>query len=187
MKRAFYLASMLALVAFAPGAGAQNSSSYGVSGMEPLKGKTTTAVMAGPGATCPVGLRALQGTGHGLVRVRGAQPDDVPGQRVHLIIANGAKRKVQSARVVVWGLSPKNRVRSVSRRDESPDASRALDATFQTEDATSSSADLVLPGFTAVNWVALRSITFDDGSTWSVAGGETCRVAPDPLMLIVEQ
>jgi hypothetical protein len=44
-------------------------------------------------------------------------------------------------------------------------------------------ADLVLPGFTAALTVELESVTLENGEVWSF-GGETCRVVPDPLMLI---
>ncbi len=56
--------------------------------------------------------------------------------------------------------------------------------TFHPEDATSVAAELVLPGFTSVGSVELLSITYQDGSTWSLAKGEACRVVPDRLMLV---
>ena len=48
------------------------------------------------------------------------------------------------------------------------------------------SADLVLPGFSSVTFVQLKSITYKDGSSWKVDGQaeQACRVTPDPVMLI---
>ncbi len=95
MKRIAYSASIIALAAFTLGAGAQNSSSYGVAGMETMNSKTTV-VVARPSA-CPVSLRALQGAGYGPLHVRGAQATDVPAQRIHLIIARGEAESTRRA------------------------------------------------------------------------------------------
>ena len=119
MKRIAYFAAIIALVAFTVGAEAQNSSSYGVAGMATMNGKTTV-VVARPETACPVSARALQGAGYGLVHVRGAEPTDVPGQRIHLIVSNSASGKARSARVLVTGLSSKNRMRDISPQKTSP-------------------------------------------------------------------
>jgi hypothetical protein len=33
----------------------------------------------------------------------------------------------------------------------------------------------------------LESLTYKDGSTWTVAGRQACRVAPDPMMLVADR
>ncbi len=174
---------MVAMAGLGLSAGAQSSSSgFGVTTMESLNGKTTA--VANPRVACPVTLRALQGTGYGLVHVRGEEPANAPGQRVHLIVINGKRGAARSARVLVTGLSAKNRLKNVSNAEEPADANKTVTVTFDPEDATSVAAELVLRGFTSVRSVELQSITYQDGSAWSVAKGEACRVTPDSLMLV---
>jgi hypothetical protein len=43
------------------------------------------------------------------------------------------------------------------------------------------------PGLTAVVSIELMSVKYSDGSTWTPAQGKTCRVAPDPLMLVTQR
>jgi hypothetical protein len=187
MKRAIYCATMFSLLAATTLASSQ---SHATPSRAQQSSSTTSAKaieLSAPGAACPVGMRALQGAGYGLVHVRGAEQPDVPGQRVHLIITNGVRGTARNAQVLVRGLSPKNRARDVSGLDQIPDTSKTMGVTFQPEDATSVAADLVLPGFTSVSSVELQSITYQDGSTWNIARDEACRVAPDPMMLITER
>ncbi len=134
MKRIAYSASIIALAALTLGAEAQNPTSYGVAGMETVNGNTTV-VVAQPAIACPVNLRALQGAGYGLVHVRGAQPTDVPGQRIHLIVSNSASGKARSARVLVTGLSSKNRMRNISTTEGLADMRKTITVTFAPEDA----------------------------------------------------
>jgi hypothetical protein len=198
MKHIACCALMIAVAGVAQNAGAQDSMGSRAQATEgrsftevvplnkatvPRSNNKTTVVLDAPGTVCPVGLRALQGTGYGMLKVRSSEPD-VPGQRIHLIVANGTKGKAQSAQVLVSGLSPKSRVRNAASTEEPPDASRTMAVTFHPEDATSVAAELVLPGFTSVSSVELQSITYQDGSTWSVARGDACRVTPESLMLV---
>ncbi len=195
MKHIACCAMMIAVAGVALSSGAQSSQGFIEGAMAPLvnlktgasidkTAANTTAVVASPGVVCPVILRALQGAGYGLVHVRGEEPANAPGQRVHLIVLNGKRGTARSARVLVTGLSPKSRMKNASNMEERPDARRTMAVTFDPEDATSVAAELVLPGFTSVSSVELQSITYQDGNTWSVAKGEACRVTPDPLMLV---
>lgn len=138
-----------------------------------------------PGATCPVSMRALQGSGGGLVAVRGAQPQEGPAQRIHLILDNPKAGKVVSARMMVRGLSPKSRaVETLTNQGRRPDMTRGIEARFLPDGANSVATDLVLPGFTAVNSIELKSVTYADGSTWTVSATDACRVTPNPMMLV---
>jgi hypothetical protein len=146
----------------------------------------SNAVIYLSGPTCPVSMRALQGSGFGgLVKVRGEPPVSGPAQRIHLILANPKAAKVASASVIVLGLSPRSHVeRALSNLVRPPDVTRTLEVRFNPEEEKSVAADLLLPGFTAVISLELQSMTYQDGTTWSVAGRRACQVAPDPLMLI---
>lgn len=152
---------------------------------------------------CPVSMRALQGTGHGLVAVRDdhkAPPPKCPldrvgtsadcpssSQRIHLVLADPATKKYASATVFVSGLTPKGRTQRVdSFSNGTSEISKTLEVTFAPEDEKSVSAELILPGFSSVTFIQLKSITYQDGSSWKVDGQteQACRIAPDPLMLI---
>jgi hypothetical protein len=166
---------------------------------------------------CPVSMRALQGTGHGLVAVRDdhkVPPTECPldrvgtsancpssSQRIHLILVNPATKRYASARVFVRGLTPEGRIEHADffvnglsessathqvTKVSSSEISKTLEVRFAPEDEKSMSADLVLPGFSSVTFVQLKSVTYQDGSSWKVDGQaeQACRVAPDPLMLI---
>jgi hypothetical protein len=136
-------------------------------------------------STCPVRMHALQGSGFGLVKVRGEQHLNSPGQRIHLILANPKSMKVAGAKVTIHGLSPKSRVaRALSNSEGPSDLTKSVEVTFTSEDETSVFADLVLPGFSSITSIELQSIRYQDGTIWSVAGLQACQVVPDPLMLI---
>jgi hypothetical protein len=147
-----------------------------------------------PAPTCPVSMHALQGSGTGLVAVRGEQHVAVFSQRIHLILTNPKSSKIAGAKVKVFGLSEKTRIEQASsdqldlrNRDGASDLTRTLDVTFAPEGEKDASTDLVLPGFTSVSSIHLESIRYQDGSTWAVAGPQACHVAPDPMMLIADR
>lgn len=151
-------------------------------------------VMYPAAPACPVSMHALQGRGSGLVAVRDAKPVEGPSQRIHLILSNPKSAMVASAKVKVFGLSAKNRLERTSdrsldltNRDGASDLTRILDVTFVPEGDKDVSTDLALPGFTSVRSVELESLTYKDGSTWTVAGWQACHVAPDPMMLVADR
>ncbi len=96
MKHIACCALMIAVAGVAQNAGAQDSMGSRAQATEgrsftevvplnkakvrPLNSKATV-VVANPGNACPVSLRALQGTGYGMLKVRSSEPD-VPGQRI---------------------------------------------------------------------------------------------------------
>jgi hypothetical protein len=144
-----------------------------------------------PAPTCPVSMHALQGSGTGLVAVRGEEHVSGFSQRIHLILTNPKSAKIAGAKVKVFGLSGKNRIEQASanqldltNRKNTFDLTRILDVAFTPEGENDVATDLVLPGFTSVHSIQLESITYKDGSTWAVNGRQACRVAPDPLMLV---
>lgn len=137
------------------------------------------------GTMCPVRIRALQGTGYGLVKVRGEQQVEGPSQRIHLLLTNPKSKQLAGAEIVVSGLSPKSH--ALSRGDRPSDLTKAMEITFTSESENTVSADLLLLGFTSVTSIELKSISYRDGTTWTVADHQACQAAPDPLMLIANQ
>jgi hypothetical protein len=64
---------------------------------------------------------------------------------------------------------------------------RALAVPFTAGGDRTATADVWAPGLTAVVSIELMSVKYSDGSTWTPAQGKTCRVAPDPLMLVTQR
>jgi hypothetical protein len=149
---------------------------------------TNDFVFVLPGPTCPVRMHALQGSGTGLVAVRDAKPSDGPSQRIHLMLSNENAAKVTGARVTVLGTSGKSRLENaLSSREGTSNLTRSLEVAFAPEGERDVATDLVLPGFTSVSSIQLESITYQDGTTWRVAGRRACHVAPDPMMLVADR
>jgi hypothetical protein len=147
----------------------------------------STTVVIIPQA-CPVSMSAKQAGATELVKVKGGQNPDPeslprPGQRIRLFLTRVPKAGKVTATVTVRGLSAHGRVDRAAAGDTA-DIRRTLNVTFDREDDKTISADLVLPGFTAVKSVKLESLEFEDGSTRDFAGMHMCTVTPDPVMLI---
>jgi hypothetical protein len=152
-------------------------------------GKSMVMVFPSVGV-CPVLMHAKQGSGGGLVSVRGKEPPTTgPVQRIHLVVDHGKKVKVTSAHVRVYGMSGRrNHIQNaMTGPDAAADFRRTLDVGFTAESDRESGADLVLPGFTAVSRIVLQSITYDDGSTWTPGRNQMCAAAPDPFMLVADR
>ncbi|HEV2137161.1 MAG TPA: hypothetical protein VGR47_23280 [Terracidiphilus sp.] len=69
------------------------------------------------------------------------------------------------------------------RGNRRPAPQKSLKLQFNSQDGTSV-AEMWIPGFGAVRWLDLDSITYSDGSTWKRNSSETCAVTPDPFMLV---
>ena len=178
---------------------AQPAVSFGVAGMGQLSADRQNYSPSDASdfteGMCPVRMRALQGTGQGLLAVRDTPRVEGPSQTIHLILVNPQSKKYAGAKVAIRGLAPKGKIVNAAPGSTGPSSAgpaeiiKTLDVTFSPEDDKSVVADLVLPGFSAVTFVQLKSVTYQDGSSWKldeqVAG--MCRVAPDPLMLIANQ
>jgi hypothetical protein len=139
-------------------------------------------------ATCPVSMHALQGSGGGLVTVHGEKQVSGPSQRIYLVLANDREQRITRATVRVEGLSPKNRIaRTNATQSLTSDLTRTLDVSFTPGDHNQVAAEMVLPGFSSITSIELQSISYQDGSTWSVPGLRGCRVTPDPFMLVADK
>ena len=143
-----------------------------------------------PAQACPVSLQAKQSGLTNMVKVRqgsNPQPETLskPGQRIHLIVIGPpAGSQIVGATVSVRGLSARGHFDKASERSGSNELRRTIDVTFIAEDNKSLSAELILPGFTAVKSIKLESLQYGDGSTRDFSRQKLCTVIPDPLMLI---
>jgi len=155
---------------------------------------------------CPVSLRAEHESGGGMRFTRNSRsPDLVTGQpeiaqRIHLSVQGGKEAsRVIAAKVTVHGTGEKWRmVPSGQMGDgfggpkfgESGEMRRSLeivfhrDGTIDADFRDGDSADMVLSGFTSVRSITLDSLTYANGATWVPSAGKSCRVVPNPLMLV---
>jgi hypothetical protein len=161
--------------------------SFGVAGMETLQGDARPSPSSAQ--ACPVSMTARQTAATELVKVKkGPDPSPEtlakPGQRIHLILGGLPETgRITGATVTVRGLSARGHIDKTSGSATS-DLRRTINVTFTPEDEKTFSAELVLPGFTAVKTVKLEALQFADSSTRDYAGANMCTVAPDPLMLV---
>lgn len=140
--------------------------------------------------SCPASMRATQNGAGTLIKVKPGQPDSGPpadsSQNIRLIAGRDRHGAVVSAAVKVHGLTNRPRMVPLAGPAGPTDISRRLNVAFDGAEAGQASADLSLHGFTAVSYIDILSVTYADGSTWS-SDGYTCRVIPDPMMLIGER
>jgi hypothetical protein len=133
---------------------------------------------------CPVALHARQLAWGGTLAARNGRSSGI-GQWLHLTLTSPDSKPITGATVTVRGLTPKGRVtRTVANKDEPDRAVKTLSLTFSDGAGKTASSDLWIPGMTAAQAIDLNSVTYADGSTWKLPGNATCRIAPDPLMLI---
>jgi len=139
-------------------------------------------------SSCPVSLRALQGSGGGLLATHSAQPASVPLQHIHLILSTANSSRPVTGQILVRGLSGKSQtIPTQLSNAERFDQTRNLNVSFTVQADDEVAVDLSLPGFTSISSIHLQSIDYADGSTWKIASGQVCRVVPDPLMLVANQ
>jgi hypothetical protein len=139
---------------------------------------------------CPVSLRAKQSAAALARQVNdGRQQDDSArpegiAQLLHLIVSSPGTRRVITANVTVHGFANRGRVvETLSTRDDT-DAAKTFDVQFAAGPGREISTDLWVPGLSAVGSIDVNSVTYDDGSTWKLAAGGSCRVPIDGVMLI---
>lgn len=175
-----------------------HAQSAGIGGMEGMETTTTRDLQQKLGTimsaqnSCPVSMQARQRGLSQMVRTKRTPPLNSPdaaprpAQRIHLILKGFAKDKqVASATITARGLSARSRTRNLNLTgNELSDILRTLQVTFTPDENGSVSADIDLPAFTAVNSLQLRSITYSDGSSWTVEKVNACIIQPDPLMLV---
>ena len=159
------------------------------------KGSTVTTCTTTPDQGCPVDMRVRQRMSGGTVAVDANGIErKVFAQRLRLILnsfqQDNSGRKVVSAMITVHGTGTKARVQPLGAGKNgdwdlnSGSMARTLHVDLANWSEPGVAGDFLLSGFTSASRVDLESVTYDDGSTWKLSKNETCRVAPDPIMLI---
>ncbi len=104
------------------------------------------------------------------------------GQRIILTLGDSHSAPIIAATVKVYGLTGKNRM--LQTAGSSGEATRIMSITFGANQKGPVTGDLYVSGFTAVNSIELLQVSYNDGRVWRIDGARTCRVTPDPMMLI---
>jgi len=169
----------------------QSQGSFGVAGMENMQttGTKATNPAGNPASvgSCPVSMRAQHLSDGNLVKTRDGHPSGI-GQWLHLSLVSRDSRQITRATLRVRGFSPRARVTQTGPGgDPAFDAMRTLTVAFAAGADRSASADFRVPGMTAVGRIDLESLEYSDGSTWKIGDASTCRVTPDPEMLITSR
>lgn len=172
------------------GLAAQNGG-YGVGRMETNligpdgRAITTTHTAALPNL-CPVSIEASHLSDGNIVKTDADHPKGV-GQRLHLKLNNPHQRTITSATVNLRGWTAKGRTAQVGASEDAALGVRTLMVPFTPSADHTVSADVWVPGLTAVVSVELLSVKYSDESTWTPPQGKSCRVAPDLLMLVTQR
>ena len=133
---------------------------------------------------CPISMRAQHAADGDILEVNSNHPKGI-GQSLHLTVTSSDSRRIASATVTVRGLVPKGRVtQTLASQDDAFDAEKTMDIRFSAGPGKGASADIWVPGLSAVKSIDMQSVTFTDGSTWKLPAEKTCRTFPDPVMLI---
>lgn len=136
-------------------------------------------------ASCPVSMRAEQGSGSSLLKVRGPQPLPGPAQHIRLLLEPLSEgRQLTSARIRVRGFSVEGRPRLAAAFPPAPNRTQTLTVSLAEQEGPGVAADLTLPGFSSVQSIDLLALTYANGDTWKLESRNRCSVAPDPLMLV---
>jgi hypothetical protein len=139
-----------------------------------------------PPASCPVDLRAQHLAYAAPLKAGEAAPRG-QGQKLHLTLGSAAARQIVRATITLHGLRPTGHVRRAAPgQSPSSDAVQTLTVPFSKGADGIATADVWAPGFTAIETIDLKSVVYTDGSTWSLADGATCRIVPDPFMLVTQ-
>jgi hypothetical protein len=140
---------------------------------------------------CPVSLRAEQISSANMMQARKTQQDQPQqsGQRLHLTLESRDSRQITAATVEVHGFtpppSPMNALNAVFQRGPGSGlASRTIQIAFAPQASAAVGADILVPGVSAIQTIDLVSLAYADGAGWKPAGGQSCQITPDPLMLI---
>src|SRR4051794_5839617 len=138
---------------------------------------------------CPVDMHVRQGIGGALVAVdeNGVKrPVFAPQYRLFLNDVRKPGQKIVSATVTVRGWNGKARALPADSDSNLKFGSiqRTVTVNLAGWGEPGVEGDFRLPGFTSASRVDLQAVTYEDGSTWKLASTDTCRVAPDPVMLV---
>ena len=137
---------------------------------------------------CSVDMRAIQGSSSQMLRTKNGS--SMPMMRPSLTLTPRDGRTILSASVTAHGYSATPGSMDLvaeavpQPQKHSREIAKSLAIKFHAVENGAFTAELPLPGFSAVTMIDLHAITYSDGTTWRAAKWNECHVAPDPLLLI---
>jgi hypothetical protein len=145
--------------------------------------RTTVVHVSRPASSCPISLYARQVPAGDMMEVNGVRFKEI-AQFLHLTVAAPNSKRIVEANVTVRGFANKARLLQTMSNQDSSDAAKTLDVRFPAGPGEEVSADLSVPGLSAVSAIDLNSVTYADGSTWKLVAGSSCRSWIDGIMLV---
>ncbi len=139
-----------------------------------------------PSVTCPVKLRAQHGADGTMRQVDKTRPEGV-AQRLHLIVASPASKRIVEAWLRVHGVSPRGRVSHADTTRITTDVARNLTVRFTQSGDNEATSDAWVPGMSAVLAVELQSVKLADGKILHFDAADGCRFTPEHLMLVADR
>lgn len=138
-----------------------------------------------PSVNCPVEMWAQRQTGIG--QLLGIPTDSNrqtgPVQELRVTFTNSALAQMVGMRITVYGLNSKGQLSPATAAEPSA-INKIIDLKLNAGPQSQTSADLLLPGFTSVTFISVDSIRYAGGSKWTPSAAHSCRVIPNPGMLI---
>lgn len=134
---------------------------------------------------CPIGLRAQQGSGAGMVVTQGLSdhgPEDRLAQRLHLSLTNLQEHSIIGVTLTAYGLTATTHRTPVSPAGGA--ISRTLHLDLSLDPRADTAADLTFDAFTSVSRIDLVAIDYADGASWHAPATEPCSVTPELFMLV---
>lgn len=180
VRTAACLALLLGSITLTAQSGASSGANSTAPQMHSFPGSTVTV--------CPIDMHASQSLWNHNIAVQKGLANEKFGQRIALNLRDSRTTRIIGATVRVRGLNGKNRALPTPADTAQPwNAVKTLRVNFTEEDDGTVSADLWIVGFTAVGSIQLMSVSYSDGSVWTITESSACRVQPDPIMLITER
>jgi len=160
---------------------------FGSKAMQSIDPLTTRTVVADPGRVnrCPVSMRAEHQSDGNVVMVGSTHPNGI-GQWLHLTLAGRDSMQIRSARLTVRGMTAEGHM-TETRGSGAATTAHTFNVPLSADANHTASADLWVPGMTAVERIDLEAVAYSDGTTWRPTDNMSCHVAPDPLMLITSR
>jgi hypothetical protein len=147
---------------------------------QPVIAETLPLVM---GAGCPVSLQIQRG--HGAM-IQTAEPQRKPGQHLQLHWGNLHEKGIAGITIEVRGYDASARVIPADRSNTAA-LKKVFNVAVKIDGHGKATTRFTAQSFGTISWIDLQAIEYVDGSRWSLSRGETCRVAPSPLMLVAER
>jgi hypothetical protein len=118
--------------------------------------------------------------------IQTAEPQRKPGQHLQLHWGNLHEKGIAGITIEVRGYDASARVIPADRSNTAA-LKKVFNVAVKIDGHGKATTRFTAQSFGTISWIDLQAIEYVDGSRWSLSRGETCRVAPSPLMLVAER